>query len=78
VFLFGALFLSFFFCHGGAYLWSFCFAEFLVQMQGVGHGKDEQVLVLAATNIPWGLDSGVPTFLSHKHVCTRLLMATNG
>lgn len=32
--------------------------EFLVQMQGVGH-DDEGVLVLAATNIPWGLDSAV-------------------
>jgi len=33
--------------------------EFLVQMQGVGHDNDQQVLVLAATNIPWGLDSGI-------------------
>eukprot|EP00667_Euglena_gracilis_P012182 EG_transcript_12493 len=33
--------------------------EFLVQMQGVGHGNEEQVLVLAATNIPWNLDSGI-------------------
>jgi vacuolar protein-sorting-associated protein 4 len=32
--------------------------EFLVQMQGVGN-QDEQVLVLAATNIPWGLDSAI-------------------
>ena len=32
--------------------------EFLVQMQGVGH-EDEGVLVLAATNIPWGLDPAV-------------------
>lgn len=32
--------------------------EFLVQMQGVG--KDDQgVLVLAATNIPWGLDAAI-------------------
>ena len=35
-----------------------CVAEFLVQMQGVGHGNDERVLVLAATNIPWNLDAG--------------------
>lgn len=32
--------------------------EFLVQMQGVGH-EDEGVLVLAATNIPWSLDSAI-------------------
>jgi vacuolar protein-sorting-associated protein 4 len=32
--------------------------EFLVQMQGVGN-DDTGVLVLAATNIPWGLDSAV-------------------
>lgn len=32
--------------------------EFLVQMQGVGH-DDDGVLVLAATNIPWGLDPAV-------------------
>ena len=32
--------------------------EFLVQMQGVGH-DDEGVLVLAATNVPWGLDPAV-------------------
>lgn len=32
--------------------------EFLVQMQGVGN-DDEGVLVLAATNIPWGLDSAI-------------------
>ena len=32
--------------------------EFLVQMQGVGH-NDNGILILAATNIPWGLDSAV-------------------
>lgn len=32
--------------------------EFLVQMQGVGH-DDHGVLVLAATNIPWNIDSAV-------------------
>ena len=32
--------------------------EFLVQMQGVGH-DDAGVLVLAATNIPWNLDSAI-------------------
>mmetsp|Transcript_1643 Transcript_1643/g.3132 ORF Transcript_1643/g.3132 Transcript_1643/m.3132 type:complete len:440 (-) Transcript_1643:932-2251(-) len=32
--------------------------EFLVQMQGVGNNTDN-VLVLAATNIPWGLDSAI-------------------
>ncbi len=32
--------------------------EFLIQMQGVG--KDQQgILVLAATNIPWVLDSAI-------------------
>lgn len=30
--------------------------EFLVQMQGVGHEEDK-LLVLGATNIPWGIDS---------------------
>ena len=33
--------------------------EFLVQMQGVGHDDDDGLLVLGATNIPWGLDSAV-------------------
>ena len=32
--------------------------EFLIQMQGVGN-DDEGVLVLGATNIPWGLDPAV-------------------
>jgi len=32
--------------------------EFLVQMQGVGH-DDRGILVLGATNIPWGLDPAV-------------------
>jgi vacuolar protein-sorting-associated protein 4 len=32
--------------------------EFLVQMQGVGHEED-RLLVLGATNLPWGLDSAV-------------------
>ena len=32
--------------------------EFLIQMQGVGK-DDEGVLVLGATNIPWGLDPAV-------------------
>jgi len=32
--------------------------EFLVQMQGVGK-DDEGLLVLGATNIPWGLDSAI-------------------
>ena len=32
--------------------------EFLVQMQGVGIDND-QILVLGATNIPWGLDAAI-------------------
>lgn len=32
--------------------------EFLVQMQGVGN-DNEGILVLGATNIPWGLDSAI-------------------
>ena len=32
--------------------------EFLVQMQGVGN-DDRGILVLGATNIPWGLDPAV-------------------
>ena len=32
--------------------------EFLVQMQGVGNSTDG-ILVLGATNIPWGLDSAM-------------------
>lgn len=32
--------------------------EILVQMQGVGK-EDEGILVLGATNIPWGLDPAV-------------------
>ena len=34
--------------------------EFLVQMQGVGHGNDEKrVLMLGATNLPYSLDQAV-------------------
>eukprot|EP00667_Euglena_gracilis_P010355 EG_transcript_10536 len=33
--------------------------EFLVQMQGVGNGREERILVLAATNMPWTLDSAI-------------------
>lgn len=34
--------------------------EFLVQMQGVGKGKEkEDLLVLGATNIPWCIDSAI-------------------
>lgn len=33
--------------------------EFLVQMQGVGGNDDDGVLLLAATNIPWSLDSAI-------------------
>jgi len=33
--------------------------EFLVQMQGVGHGSDERVLMLGATNLPYALDQAV-------------------
>eukprot|EP01027_Heterolobosea_sp_BB2_P011145 GEZU01016248.1.p1 GENE.GEZU01016248.1~~GEZU01016248.1.p1 ORF type:complete len:239 (-),score=56.02 GEZU01016248.1:241-957(-) len=33
--------------------------EFLVQMQGVSNSDQSGVLVLAATNIPWGLDSAI-------------------
>jgi len=32
--------------------------EFLIQMQGVGH-DDRGILVLGATNLPWGLDPAV-------------------
>lgn len=32
--------------------------EFLVQMDGVGSGKGK-LLVLGATNIPWGLDQAM-------------------
>lgn len=33
--------------------------EFLVQMQGVSNSNDTGVLVLGATNLPWGLDSAM-------------------
>jgi vacuolar protein-sorting-associated protein 4 len=33
--------------------------EFLVQMQGVGNDREQRVLVLAATNMPWTLDPGI-------------------
>jgi vacuolar protein-sorting-associated protein 4 len=33
--------------------------EFLVQMQGVGHGDGARVLVLGATNLPYALDQAV-------------------
>ncbi|KAG9509326.1 Vacuolar protein sorting-associated protein 4B, partial [Fragariocoptes setiger] len=33
--------------------------EFLVQMQGVGTDKGENILVLGATNIPWVLDGAI-------------------
>jgi vacuolar protein-sorting-associated protein 4 len=33
-------------------------SEFLIQMQGVGHNQTG-VLVLGATNVPWGLDAAI-------------------
>ncbi|CAK7199993.1 hypothetical protein SEUCBS139899_002681 [Sporothrix eucalyptigena] len=33
--------------------------EFLVQMDGVGHGDNEGVVLLAATNLPWSLDPAI-------------------
>lgn len=33
--------------------------EFMVQMQGVGAAKDNNILVLGATNLPWALDSAM-------------------
>eukprot|EP01132_Coremiostelium_polycephalum_P007913 gene7913-9739_t len=33
--------------------------EFLIQMNGVGNDNDDGILVLAATNIPWGLDLAI-------------------
>ncbi|KIH92324.1 hypothetical protein SPBR_02279 [Sporothrix brasiliensis 5110] len=33
--------------------------EFLVQMDGVGHGNNEGVVLLAATNLPWSLDPAI-------------------
>ena len=33
--------------------------EFLVQMQGVGNSNESKLLVLGATNLPWGLDSAM-------------------
>ncbi len=33
--------------------------EFLVQMQGVSSGEQDGVLMLAATNLPWNIDSAI-------------------
>lgn len=33
--------------------------EFLIQMDGCGKDKGGRILVLGATNIPWGLDQAV-------------------
>ena len=55
--------------------------EFLIQMQGVGN-DDEGVLVLGATNIPWGLDPAVrrrfqkKIYISLPDVKARRLMFT--
>ena len=55
--------------------------EFLIQMQGVGK-DDEGVLVLGATNIPWGLDPAVrrrfqkKIYISLPDVKARRLMFT--
>ena len=41
--------------------------EFLIQMQGVGN-DDEGILVLGATNIPWGLDPAVRRRFQKKNI----------
>ncbi|KAL1902359.1 hypothetical protein Sste5346_001337 [Sporothrix stenoceras] len=33
--------------------------EFLVQLDGVGHGNNDGVVLLAATNLPWSLDPAI-------------------
>ena len=55
--------------------------EFLIQMQGVGN-DDDGILVLGATNIPWGLDPAVrrrfqkKIYISLPDVKARRLMFT--
>lgn len=41
--------------------------EFLIQMQGVGK-DDKGILVLGATNIPWGLDPAVRRRFQKKNI----------